>query len=41
MPRVKKDQEITAYLKFVSECDVIDLLPGGVESEAKKIIKTN
>lgn len=57
MPRVKKEQEITAYLKFVSECDVIDLntvsafltvhvivlilLPGGVESEAKKIIKTN
>lgn len=25
MPRVKKEQEITAYLKFVSECDVIDL----------------
>lgn len=58
MPRVKKEQEITAYLKFVSEYDIIDLntvsafvtvcncflsklLTGGVESEAKKIIKTN
>lgn len=28
MPRVKKEQEITAYLKFVSECDVINLNTG-------------